>query len=125
MSNLPKLKVLDDLQRRFGEIRKLKGSESLFVVRNEAARVYFRYSKVHDHGHRFGLRKVDLRQLEGHNSYICFLLDNNSPPLFVPYADFEEVFARSTCERRTIGSPASCRQRVRLSFMYPGRDVST
>lgn len=96
MSNLPKLKVLDDLQRRFGEIRKLKGSESLFVVGKEAARVYFRYSKVHDRGRTFfGLRKVDLRRLEGHNSYICFLLDNNSQPLFVPYADFEEVFANA------------------------------
>ena len=34
MPNLPKLKVLDNLQRRFGEIRKLKGSESLFVIGN-------------------------------------------------------------------------------------------
>ena len=55
--------------------------------------MYFRYSKVHPVGRAFfGLREADLRQLEGQNSYICFLLDNGTPPVFVPYADFEEVF---------------------------------
>jgi len=77
-------------------VRKLTGSESLFVVGNEAARIYFRYSKVHEGGRTFfGLRQVDLRQLEGHNSYLCFLMDDKSPPIFVPYADFEEVFANA------------------------------
>jgi hypothetical protein len=96
MSNSQKLTVLADLERRFGELRKLKGSESLYVVGNEAARIYFRYSKVHERGRTFfGLRAVDLRQLEGQNSYICFLLDSQLAPIFVSYADFEEVFANS------------------------------
>ena len=94
MANLHKTKVLDDLRKRFGDVRKIKGSESLFVIGDEAARIYFRYSKIHAGGRTFfGLREVDLRQLEGQNSYLCFLLDNNAPPLFVPYSDFEEVFA--------------------------------
>jgi hypothetical protein len=94
MSNFQKEKVLGELHLRFGDARKIKGSESLYVIGNEAARVYFRYSKVHARGRTFfGLREVDLRQLEGHNSYLCFLLDNDSAPLFVPYADFEQVFA--------------------------------
>ena len=96
MANPTKSKVLDDLQQRFGEVRKLKGSESLFVIGEEAARIYFRYSKVPEGGRTFfGLREVDLRQLEGHNSFLCFLLDDGSPPVFVPYADFEEVFANA------------------------------
>ena len=96
MTNPKKSRILDDLQKRFGEVRKLKGSESLFVIGDEAARIYFRYSKVHTGGRTFfGLRAVDLRQLEGHNSYLCFLLDDGSPPLFVPYADFEEIFANA------------------------------
>lgn len=96
MPNTPKLRVVSDLRERFGEIRKLKGSESLYVLGNEAARVYFRYSKVHERGRTFfGLRQIDLKQLEGHNSYLCFLLNNDAPPLFVPYADFEEVFANA------------------------------
>ena len=96
MPNIRKLRLLDDLRKRFGEIRKLKGSESLFVIGNEAARIYFRYSKVHERGRTFfGLRKIDLRQLEGHHSYLCFVLDNEAPALFIPYADFEEVFANA------------------------------
>ena len=93
MANPYKSRVIDSLRQRFGEIRKIKGSESLFVVGNEAARIYFRYSKVYSGGRTFfGLREVDLQQLEGHNSYLCFLLDDGSLPLFIPYADFEEVF---------------------------------
>ena len=43
----------------------------------------------------FGLREVDLRRLEGHNSFLCFQLDDGSDPVFIPYADFEEVFHAS------------------------------
>jgi hypothetical protein len=93
MANPYKSQVIESLRQRFGEIRKIKGSESLLVVGNEAARIYFRYSKVFPGGRTFfGLREVDLRQLEGQNSYLCFLLDDGSPPLFIPYVDFEEVF---------------------------------
>ncbi len=94
MANPNKAKVLNDLRQRFGEVQKLKGSESLFMIGEDQARIYFRYSKVHPGGRTFfGLRGVDLRQLEGHNSFLCFLLDDNSPPLFIPYGDFEGVFA--------------------------------
>jgi hypothetical protein len=67
--------------------------KSLFTLGDEAARIYFRYSKVHPNGRTFfGLREVDLRQLEGRNAFICLLLDDGSAPLFIPYADFEELF---------------------------------
>lgn len=93
MPNLRKAEVLEKLRRRFGEVLKVKGSESLFTIGREAARIYFRYSKVHPRGRTFfGLRDSDLRQLEGHNAYLCFLLDSGASPVFVPYADFEEVF---------------------------------
>ena len=93
MPNLHKAKVLDTLRERFGEVRKVKESKSLFTIGDEAAYIYFRYSKVHPRGRTFfGLRKADLQQLGGHNAFLCFLLDDGSPPLFIPYADFEEVF---------------------------------
>ena len=96
MANPTKSKILDDLRHRFGDVRKLKGSESLFVIGDEAARIYFRYSKVHGGGRTFfGLRELDLRQLEAHNSLLCFLLNDDSPPLFIPYSDFEEVFSNA------------------------------
>ena len=93
MPNLHKLGILETLRKRFGEVHKISGSESLFKIGDDAARVYFRYSKVHPHGRTFfGLREVDLRQLEGHNAFLCFVLDDGFAPLFVPYGDFEEIF---------------------------------
>jgi hypothetical protein len=93
MPNVHKANVVATLRDRFGELRKLEGSESLYTVGEDAARVYIRYSKVHSGGRTFfGLREVDLRQLEGHNAFLCFILDDGSPPLFVPYGDFEEIF---------------------------------
>lgn len=93
MPNVHKANVLATLRDRFGELHKLQGSESLFTLGDDAARVYIRYSKVLSGGRTFfGLRDVDLRQLEGHNAFLCFLLDDGSPPLFVSYGDFEEIF---------------------------------
>lgn len=93
MANKKKEQVLNALGEQFGAIRKLPKSQSLFAIANDEALVYFRYSKVHPGGRTFfGLREVDLVRLEGHNSFICFLLDDDSEPLFLPYADFEEVF---------------------------------
>lgn len=93
MPNVHKTNLLARLRERFGELRKLEGSQSLFALGDDAARLYIRYSRVHPRGRTFfGLRDVDLRQLEGHNSFLCFLLDDGSPPVFVPYADFEEIF---------------------------------
>ena len=93
MANVHKASLLATLRAHFGDVRKLGGSESLFSVGDDAARIYIRYSKIHPKGRTFfGLRDTDLRQLEGHNAFLCFLLDDGSPPLFVPYTDFEEVF---------------------------------
>jgi len=88
-----KVAILDSLRERFGAIRKLGESESLYVIGDDAARIYIRYSKVHAGGRTFfGLREIDLRQLECHNSFLCFLLNDGSAPLFIPFGDFEEVF---------------------------------
>ena len=92
MPNPHKIGVLQTLRTRFGELHKIEGSESLFRLGEDAARFYIRYSRVHSGGAFFGIREVDLRQLEGYNSFFCFLVDDGSEPLFVPYEDFEEVF---------------------------------
>jgi len=93
MPNVHKANLLKTLRARFGDLHKLGGSESLFALGEDAARIYIRYSKIHPRGRTFfGLRETDLHQLEGQNAFLCFLLDDGSPPLFVPYADFEEVF---------------------------------
>jgi len=96
MTNPFKAKLLDSLRGQFGTLTKLPDSNSLFTVGNQAAIIYIRYSKVHGNGGAFfGLRDVDLRRLEGHNSFICFLTDAQDDPLFIPFADFEEIFRNS------------------------------
>ena len=82
MPNPHKAEILATLRAKFGELRKLKGSESLFRLGEDAARIYIRYSKVHSDGAAFfGIRELDLRQLEGYNSFLCFLVDDGSAPI--------------------------------------------
>lgn len=86
--------VLSVLQTRFGAPRRLQNSRSLYAFGNSAIRVYFRYSKVHARARAFyGLRKIDLLQLDGREAFICFLWDGQEAPLFVSYIQFEDVFA--------------------------------
>src|SRR3989442_697513 len=97
MPNPHKARLLHDLQERFGHLRKLEASQSLFALGDDAAVIYIRYSKIHAQGRTFfGLRQSDLRQLEARNSFLCFILDDGSLPVFVPYSDFEEVFHNTT-----------------------------
>jgi hypothetical protein len=93
MANNVKKPFLEELAKRFGVLRKLDDSLSLYDLGNGAARIYIRYSKVHPRGTTFyGLRDVDLRSLDGHPSVICFLWDNQKAPLLIPYADYEKIF---------------------------------
>lgn len=93
MANAIKERFLKGLKKRFGNIRKLDDSLSLFDIGNGAGRVYIRYSKVHPRGQTFyGLRQKDLQKLEGMPSVICFLWQDQKAPIILPYSDFEEVF---------------------------------
>lgn len=94
MPNVTKLTFLDSLKARYGSLKQLPGSQSLFVLGDNALRIYVRYSKVHDGGKTFyGLRQSDLRQLEGYPGVICFLWDGQVAPLCIPFGDYEQVFA--------------------------------
>ena len=93
MPNLIKIEFLKELENRFGKLRKLPNSNSLFEIGEGLCRIYIRYSTVHSRNQTFyGIRKEDLKQLDGFNSVICFLWDNQKEPLFVPYHEFEEIF---------------------------------
>lgn len=85
-----------ELKKRFGTLRKLANSFSLYEIGDGLARIYIRYSKVHPRRITwYGLKQSDLGVLEGFPSFICFLWDGQTEPLIVRYEDFEEVF-RST-----------------------------
>lgn len=92
MPNIYKGDFLKELELLFGKYKKLPGSLSLFDIGEAQLRVYTRYSKVHGRNQTFyGLRKDDLKMLEGTNSVICFLWDNQKEPLFLPFSDYEEI----------------------------------
>lgn len=97
MPNPVRAAFLNELRKRFGVPRKLNDSQSLFEIADGKARLYFRYSKIHP-GNRtfFGLRKIDLQMLAGHNSLLCFAREGQANPMFVPFEEFEEVFAGLT-----------------------------
>lgn len=85
------------LQGRYGSIGQLPDSHSLFVIGEDAARIYYRFSRVHSDGRTFfGLRNRDLQQLAGHNSFICFMLDDQSEPVLMPFADLEDILSTAT-----------------------------
>jgi hypothetical protein len=97
MPNPVKLAFLENLRKRFGPPRKLENSESLLEIADGRARLYFRYSKRHPQNRTFfGLRKIDLQLLEGHNSLLCFAWEDQLEPMFVPFEEFEEIFATLT-----------------------------
>ena len=95
MENMISLKneFLENIHNQFGSLQKLKNSQSLYSVNQDAFRIYIRYSKIHG-GDRcfFGLREKDLRELEGRLSFICLLWEGQEKPLILPFSDFEDVF---------------------------------
>ncbi|MBI1885559.1 MAG: hypothetical protein HYS09_04490 [Chloroflexi bacterium] len=85
-----------EMAGRYGAISRLPNTQSLYELGRGQCRVYIRYSKLHPRAQTFfGLRREDLRQLEGHKSFISFLWDGQLEPLLVPFAEFEEVFAEA------------------------------
>lgn len=93
MPNIYKANFLGEIKKRYNSIKKLNNSLSLFEIEGSNVRIYIRYSKVHnDYRMFFGLRKEDLKLLEGYPSLICFLWDNQSEPLLINFSDYEEIF---------------------------------
>ena len=97
MAKETKVAFLDQLEQRFGNIRKLPNSLSLYDIGAGAARIYVRYSKLHERNQAFyGLRQKDLQQLEGHSSFLCLLWNGQTEPLILPFADYEEIIRQLT-----------------------------
>lgn len=93
MPNPVKDAFLEGLRSRVGGLTKLPNSNSLFDLGNGIARIYIRYSKLHERGTAFyGLRREDLNQLEGQPAFIVFLWDQQVEPLLLPFSAYEELF---------------------------------
>lgn len=117
MNTNVKRSLLETVTSRFGDSERMGKSQSLYELLDSNARIYVRYSKVHRRGSCFyGLRQEDLRALEGHRSFLCFLWDNQKEPLIIPFADYEDVFQSV--------SPASDGQyKVQIFFRNEGTEL--
>jgi hypothetical protein len=94
MTNSIKEKFLSKLRTDFGSLEKISSSDSLYEFANTNIRIYIRYSKVFESGVTFyGLRKIDLKDLESHPSLICFLWENQKEPLLIPSSFIEELLS--------------------------------
>lgn len=92
MKSLARDEFLVSIENEFGQLRRIGKSNSLFGVQDKA-RLYVRYSKLHDRGSTFfGLRHEDLSLLEGFPSFIAFPWDGQREPLLVPYEQFAPIF---------------------------------
>jgi len=97
MPNDIKSQFLKDLSDRFGKLEKIRDSLSLYRISGSNVQIYIRYSKTHNERFTFyGLRQKDLQLLGGNQSLVCFLWENQTEPLFIPYADYEDVFSTTT-----------------------------
>lgn len=117
MPNDVKTAFLDAVRARYGLLRKLPGSQSLYDLVDCPIRLYIRYSRVHPRGRTFyGLRSQDLRLMEGHPSLICFLWDEQPEPLLIPHSEFEEVL-------RAVGPAADGQYKVQVFLQEQGTSL--
>jgi hypothetical protein len=72
-----KLVFLKELRRRYGSLRKLDHSQSLYEIGEGAARVYIRYSKVHSRIEHLWIARRRLKNWKA-PSLICFLWDGQT-----------------------------------------------
>jgi hypothetical protein len=97
MASDSKSAFLVELSNRFGKLRKFGESLSLYKIEGTDIRIYIRYSRTYG-GVRtwYGLREIDLHQLEGYPSLICFLWAGQDEPLMIPFSEYEDVFQSTT-----------------------------
>lgn len=119
MPNIYVNKVLSKIIDAFGKPQKVGTGNSLYYFQSINVHIYFRYSKIsfiRDYTKAFyGLRNEDLKLLQGKNSFICFVWDNDDSPILIPFNHFEYYFSQY--------QPSSDRQyKVLLFFKKTGTE---
>ena len=97
MENEVKTRFLENVTSKIGKLERFGNSRSLFKIQGSDIRLYLRYSKIHERNIAFyGLRDIDLKQIEGFPSFICFLWEGQNEPLMLPFSEYEDVFKSAT-----------------------------
>lgn len=96
--------IKKEIENKLGKVAKLDKSLSLYKIPSNNSIIYFRYSKLFTSKNNkyqnafYGLRKIDLDQLEKYpNSFICFMWDNNQQKnILLPYREFKLFFNQNS-----------------------------
>ena len=85
------------LKERYGEMRRVGVGHTLYHIPSINTLFYFRYSKIHSPNTNrawafYGLRKEDVVKLQGKESFICFITDNEKENVFIPFHHYESFF---------------------------------
>ena len=95
MPNIFVQNILDKIKTDFGSLKKIGDGNSLYEISCNGALIYFRYSKLTSKGKRqsgfYGLRKEDVKILEGKNSYISFVWDREDAPVLIPFKNYKPL----------------------------------
>ncbi|EAI2136540.1 hypothetical protein EKP34_02570 [Campylobacter upsaliensis] len=99
MANFHKEKVLKTLQDKYGSVKALPKTQSLFVIEVLNIILYFRYSKLSNYGKNgfksfYGLRIEDLKFLQGKKAFIIFLSDFEDKSVVLPFSKIESLLSQ-------------------------------
>jgi hypothetical protein len=96
MANIFVQSIINKIESDFGKLKKIGNGNSLYEISSINTLIYFRYSKVSKIGNYtkgfFGLRNEDLKIIKGKTAFICFVLDEVSEPILIPFKSFEYDF---------------------------------
>jgi hypothetical protein len=96
MANFFVKNIINKIETDFGKLKKVGNGNSLYEITIINTLVYFRYSKVSKVGNYtkgfFGLRNEDIKIIGGKTSFICFVLDEISEPILIPFRNYEYDF---------------------------------
>jgi hypothetical protein len=90
-------KLIALLTSNYGELKRMGNGYTLYNASSVDAIFYFRYSKTTPSNKNaltafYGLRKEDLRLMQGKKSFICFLTDDENKSVFIPFQNYESFF---------------------------------
>ncbi|MBS4235277.1 hypothetical protein CVU5213_03000 [Campylobacter vulpis] len=99
MANPHKEKVLKMLQDKYGGVKALPKTQSLFIIEALNIVLYFRYSKLSNYGKNdfksfYGLRVEDLKFLQGKKAFIIFLSDFENKSIVLPFSKIEALLSQ-------------------------------
>ena len=97
MANIFVQSIIEKIKSDFGSLKKIGDGNSLYEISSNGVLIYFRYSKLTSRGKGlggfYGLRKEDIKLLEGKNSFICFVWDRKDSPILIPFKNYEYDFS--------------------------------